>query len=62
MFYVVLAVAFFTGNSEFFKVVEQQRAQGYTWSDIDCRQVEVQPALTIDTPTGKNLVCYKLEK
>jgi hypothetical protein len=54
---------FFADNNEFFRTVEQQRAEGYTWSQIDCRQVEQGlPALTIDTPTGKSLVCNKLTK
>tara|TARA_Y100000389_G_scaffold142398_1_gene140404 strand:- start:1112 stop:1306 length:195 start_codon:yes stop_codon:yes gene_type:complete len=60
---VAIMVAFFVDNSEFMKTVEQQRAEGYTWSQIDCRQVEQGlPALTIDTPTGKQLVCHKLQK
>lgn len=63
IFAVTLITGLFTyDNLEFFSVVKQQRSEGYTWSDIECRQVEVQPALTIDTPTGKKLVCYKLEK
>jgi len=60
---VLITAAFFADNSEFFRTVEQQRAEGYTWSQIDCRQVEQGlPALTIDTPTGKSLVCNKLTK
>lgn len=60
---VAIMVAFFADNSEFMKTVEQQRAEGYTWSQIDCRQVEPGlPAITIDTHTGKKLVCYKLQK
>ena len=60
---VAIMVAFFADNAEFIKTVEQQQAEGYTWQSIDCRQVtEGLPALTIDTPTGKNLVCHKLQK
>ena len=60
---VLTMAAFFASNAEFFKTVEAQRAEGYTWQSIDCRQVtQGLPALTIDTPTGKNLVCHKLQK
>lgn len=63
LFAVAIMVAFFADNSEFMKTVEQQRAEGYTWQSIDCRQVTPDlPALTIDTPTGKQLVCHKLQK
>lgn len=65
---MIFAVALITGlftynNSEFFTVVEQQRSEGFGWNQIQCRQVTPGlPALTIDTPTGKQLVCHKLEK
>ena len=60
---VAIMVAFFADNAEFIKTVEQQQAEGYTWQSINCRQVtQGLPALTIDTPTGKNLVCHKLQK
>lgn len=60
---VLIAGLFFADNNEFFRTVEQQRAEGYTWQSIDCRQVTPDlPALTIDTPTGKQLVCHKLQK
>lgn len=60
---VLVGGLFIADNSEFFQTVEKQRAEGYTWSQIECRQVERGlPAITIDTPTGKSLVCYKLAK
>lgn len=47
----------------FWDTVEQQRAQGYKWKEINCRQVTPGvPAITIDTPTNKKLVCNVLSK
>ena len=60
---VLVGGLFIADNSEFFQTVEKQRAEGYTWQKIDCRQVvSGLPAITIDTPTGKSLVCNKLTK
>jgi hypothetical protein len=48
---------------EYFRTVEQQRAEGYKWKQIPCRQLTPGlPAITIDPPTGKKLVCNKLVK
>ena len=48
-------------NREFLDTVEIQRADGFTWQSIECREVDsTLPAITIDTPTGKSLVCAKL--
>ena len=48
---------------EFQRTVEKQRAEGYKWEQIPCRQVILDvSAITIDTPTGKKLVCNKLVK
>jgi len=48
---------------EFWRTVEKQRAEGYKWKEIPCRQVTPGvPAITIDPPTGKKLVCNKLVK
>jgi len=50
-------------NREFLDTVEIQRADGFTWQSIECREVDsTLPAITIDTPTGKSLVCNKLTK
>ena len=50
-------------QAEFFRTVEKQRAEGYKWEQIPCRQVTPGvPAITIDPPTGKKLVCNKLVK
>ena len=44
-------------NKEFLETVDIQRADGFTWQQIDCREVDqTLPAITIDTPTGKSLV------
>ena len=32
MAYIILALLFTTGNSEFFNTVEAQKAEGYKWS------------------------------
>lgn len=50
-------------QAEFWRTVEKQRAEGYTWKQIPCRQVTPDvPAITIDPPTGKKLVCNVLSK
>ena len=48
---------------EFWRTVEKQRAEGYKWKEIPCRQVTPGvPAITVDTPVGNKLVCNKLVK
>ena len=50
-------------TAEFWRTVEQQRAEGYVWQQIKCRQVNSElPAITLDTPIGNKLVCNKLVK
>jgi len=50
-------------TTEFVRTVEKQRAEGYKWKEIPCRQVTPGvPAITIDPPTGKKLVCNVLSK
>jgi hypothetical protein len=47
---------------EFVRTVEKQRAEGYKWEQIPCRQVTPGvPALTLDMP-GSKVVCNKLVK
>ncbi len=68
MKYTILLSLFVLGacssqQAEFFRTVEKQRAEGYKWEQIPCRQVTPGvPAITIDPPTGKKLVCNKLVK
>jgi hypothetical protein len=60
---VVLVAGWFSTNAEFVKTSNEQQADGYFWSQIDCREATPGlPAITIDTPTGKSLVCNKLVK
>ena len=60
---VVVAAMWFSENAEFVQTVTDQRADGYKWSQIECRQAtEGLPAITIDTPTGRSFVCHKLVK
>ena len=60
--FVVMAL-WANDNTEFLQTVELQRADGFTWQQIECREVNTTlPAITIDTPTGKSLVCNKLTK
>ena len=48
---------------EYQRTVDAQLALGYKWKQIPCRQVTAGlPAITIDMPTGKKLVCNKLVK
>jgi hypothetical protein len=55
------AALFAYDNKEFLETVEAQRADGFTWQQIKCREVDpTLPAITITTPTGKELVCNKL--
>ena len=68
MKYLILVSALVLGacnaqTMEFVRTVEKQRAEGYKWEQIPCRQVTPGvPAITIDPPTGKKLVCNKLVK
>jgi len=68
MKYLILVSALVLGacnaqTAEFWRTVEQQRAEGYVWKEIPCRQVTPGvPAITIDTPIGNKLVCNKLVK
>ena len=68
MKYLILVSALVLGacnaqTMEFVRTVEKQRAEGYKWEQIPCRQVTPGvPAITIDTPIGNKLVCNKLVK
>ena len=59
----LISALWFSNNAEFVSTVNEQVDNGYKWKSIECRQVNSElPAITIDTPTGKSLVCIKLEK
>jgi len=47
---------------EFWRVVEQQRAQGYVWKEIPCRPVQNRPAITMKTEGRPEIVCNVLVK
>ena len=55
---------FVSDNSEFFKVAGEQIEAGHTWQAIKCKQPE-EGTLYISAKnesTGKEYVCFKLEK
>jgi len=48
-------------NREFFDTVAEQVGT-YDWHQIECREATPGlPALVLETPTGKRLVCNKLK-
>ena len=60
---VVLVASWFSANAEFVNTSNEQQADGYFWSQLNCREaIPGLPALKIVTPTGKELVCNKLVK
>ena len=61
---ITLTLAFFAYyNKDFLETFELQRAEGFTWQQIECRDVNpTLPAITFTTPTGREIVCNKLTK
>ncbi len=61
---LTLTLALFAyDNKDFLETVELQRAEGFTWQQIECRDVNpMLPAITFTTPTGREIVCNKLTK
>ena len=58
----LIAGLFAFDNKEFFDTVAEQ-IHTHDWQQINCRQVDPElPAITFNTPTGKELVCNKLVK
>ena len=50
-------------NAAYNEAVKRQFADGYRWVEIPCRPVNPDvPAVTIDTPNGRELVCNVLRK
>ncbi len=50
-------------NAAYNEAVKRQLAEGYRWVGIPCRPANPDvPAITIDTPNGKKLVCTVLRK
>ena len=60
-FKLLIVTLILTGcaNAEFWRVVEEQRAAGYVWKEIECREPINSPNLPLETPNG-NLVCNVL--
>jgi len=59
---VLVTGLWFADNTEFVTTTEKQRAEGFRWNQIECRDVNPKlPAITIDTPTGRRIVCHKLK-
>ena len=49
-------------SAKFVATVEEQREEGFRWHAIECRDVnEELLAITINTPTGRKIVCHKLQ-
>jgi len=58
----LMAGLFAFDNKEFFDTVAEQ-VKTHDWHQIKCRQVDpTLPAIAFTTPTGKELVCNKLQK
>ena len=50
-------------NAAYNEAVNMQIADGYRWAEIPCRPANsVVPAITIDAPNGRKLVCSVLRK
>tara|TARA_B100001057_G_C22001808_1_gene626331 strand:- start:234 stop:428 length:195 start_codon:yes stop_codon:yes gene_type:complete len=59
---VLVTGLWFADNAEFVSTAEKQRSEGFRWHQIECRDVNPElPAITIDTPTGRRIVCHKLK-
>ncbi len=57
----MMAALFAVENKEYFDTVAEQ-VKNNDWHQIECRQVTPGlPAITLSTPTGKELVCHKLK-
>ena len=59
----VFAMALWSNdNAEFIATSNEQLANDYQWKAITCRRVDPElPSITMRTPTGKDLVCFKLQ-
>jgi hypothetical protein len=57
-----VSALWFAGNAEFVKTTEAQREEGFRWHQIECRDRNPDlPAIVISTPTGREIVCHKLQ-
>jgi len=50
-------------NAAYNEAVNKQLAEGYRWVEIPCRPANPDvPAMTVDAPNGRKLVCNVLRK
>jgi hypothetical protein len=62
--FLAVPLLFFGGcTAAYNEAVNRQIADGYRWVEIPCRLANpVVPAITIDAPNGRKLVCNVLRK
>lgn len=53
---------FATDNAEFFKVVNQQKAEGYVWNYVGKSTPSGTPAITINPQHSDEYILWRLEK
>lgn len=59
----LIAGLFFTDNAEFFKTVEQNRADGMTWHYIGKTAPDGHPAITVkNEATGEEFIYFKMKQ
>jgi len=56
-----LFALFATDNAEFFKVVSQQKDEGYKWTYVGKSNPSGTPAITVDSVNGSHIY-YRLKK
>ena len=61
---ILIGGLFYEDNKEFFVKADEQLEAGYTWNAMKCRAPEEGTLYipAINEATGKELVCFKLEK
>jgi len=52
---------FATDNADFFKVVSQQKDEGYKWTYVGKSNPSGTPAITVDSVNGSHIY-YRLQK
>ena len=53
---------FATDNAEFFKVVSQQKSEGYVWTYVGKATPSGTPAITINPQHSNEYILWRLEK
>ena len=53
---------FATDNAEFFKVANQQKSEGYTWTYVGKSTPSGTPAITINPQHSNEYILWRLEK